>query len=229
MNIFIGWDEREAKAFEVAEKSLRAKASKPVDVHALRLEELQKGLLIWRPISHQNGQMIDDLSQAPQSTEFASSRFLIPHLQRTGWALFCDCDVVFLEDVHKLFSLADNKYALMCVKHRYTPKGRYKMDHQVQTEYSRKNWSSVMLWNCEHPAHYRLSLGNINHYPGELLHRFFWLRDSEIGELPPEWNWLVGEQEKPANPKIAHFTLGGCWLPNWEPHEHDEIWLEAAK
>lgn len=226
-NVFIGWDEREPKAFEVAQKSLLARASAPVEVHALKLAELQKGLLMWRPVSHQNEQMIDDLSGAPQSTEFASSRFLVPHLQRSGWALFCDCDVVFLDDVHKLFALADDKYALMCVKHRYTPKGRYKMDHQEQTNYFRKNWSSVILWNCSHPAHFRLSLGNINWHPGELLHRFNWLRDSEIGELPGTWNWLVGEQDKPAHPQLAHFTLGGPFLEGWEPHPYDEIWWEA--
>ena len=53
--------------------------------------------------------------------------------------------------------------------------------------------------------------------------------DMLLGRLEPEWNWLVGVQPKPARPKIAHYTLGGPWLPAWEHREHDDIWLAAAQ
>jgi hypothetical protein len=85
----------------------------------------------------------------------------------------------------------------------------------------------VMLWNCDHPANQRLTLQDVNERPGRDLHRFYWLNDSEIGALPPEWNWLVGVQPKPAAPQIAHFTLGGPFTPGWKGAEHDEIWAEA--
>ena len=103
-----------------------------------------------------------------------------------------------------------------------------KMDGVVQTSYSRKNWSSVMLFNCDHPANRRLSLWDISNRKGRDLHAFYWLADSEIGDLPAEWNWLVGVQPKPEAPKIAHFTLGGPWFKDWPGAEHDELWRSEA-
>ena len=67
------------------------------------------------------------------STEFTFTRFLIHLCNYKGWALFYDSDVVFLENVDNLFALADDKYAVMCVQHDYTPALRPKMDGQVQT------------------------------------------------------------------------------------------------
>lgn len=227
MKVFIGWDEREQEAYEVAEHSLRAQASCDVDVEPLKAEELFQRRMLWRPITTAVRQVRDHLSDAPQSTEFATSRFLVPLLHRTGWALFTDCDVVFLGDVAELEQYCDPKYAVLCVKHNHRPAAETKMDGQIQTAYPRKNWSSVCLWNCDHVANARLDLGMVNWWPGILLHRFSWLKDEEIGELPPEWNWLVGEQPRPENPKIAHFTSGGPWLPDWGKHDHDEVWLDA--
>jgi hypothetical protein len=86
----------------------------------------------------------------------------------------------------------------------------------------------VMLWNCDHPANQRLSLQDVNERPGRDLHRFYWLNDDEIGSLPREWNWLVNVTEKPKNPCIAHFTLGGPFTPGWLKADHDLIWLQAA-
>jgi hypothetical protein len=101
------------------------------------------------------------------------------------------------------------------------------MGGMIQTAYERKNWSSVMLFNCDHPANRRLTIEDVNGRPGRDLHAFYWLHDSEIGELPPTWNWLVNVTPKPVAPKLAHFTNGGPWIPNWEPAPHDEIWLGA--
>ena len=52
--------------------------------------------------------------------------------------MFCDCDLLFLEDVNNLFELADDKYAVMCVQHDYTPKEGVKMDGKQQTIYPEK-------------------------------------------------------------------------------------------
>jgi lipopolysaccharide biosynthesis glycosyltransferase len=166
-------------------------------------------------------------SNAPASTDFAISRFLVPIIHQSGWCLFADCDVVFLADVDGLMQIADSKYAVMVVKHEMPDTGNTKMDGQPQTQYSRKNWSSVILWNCDHPANKRLSLVDVNERPGRDLHGFYWLHHSEIGELPVGWNWLVNVQPKPKDLKIAHFTLGGPWFANWEPQPHDDIWLDA--
>ena len=92
------------------------------------------------------------------STEFTFTRFLIPTItEYNGWALFIDCDFVALEDVAKLFAQANDKYAVMCAQHDYTPKEGVKMDGQQQTSYPRKNWSSMMLVNCGHPSNARLT------------------------------------------------------------------------
>jgi len=173
--------------------------------------------------------MYDLHSNAPQATDFAISRFFVPLLAHTGWALFTDCDVVFLRDPHELFAHADHSKAVMVVKHPPLDGTADKMDGCTQTRYARKNWSSVAFFNCDHPANRRLNLTTLNQWPGRDLHAFGWLADSEIGELSDEWNWLVGVRPKPAMPAIAHFTLGGVWLKTWPGAEHDDIWLEAQR
>ena len=227
LSLYLGWASREDIAYQVAQKSCQANSSRPVHVMPLKVPDLYARGLLIRPVERRDGQMWDHLSNAPQSTEFATSRFLVPLIHKKGWALFTDCDVVFQGDVAELFALADDRYAAMVVKHQHNPVETTKMDGQQQTAYYRKNWSSVILWNCDHPAHMRLSRDMVNLWPGSCLHRFCWLKDEEIGSLPLEWNWLVNVEPKPAEPKIAHFTLGGPWLPGWTPKEHDEIWLEA--
>lgn len=222
----MGWDAREREAYEAADRSLGWYSD--LEATPLMADRLADGGLLRR-LTDRRGQTYDLPSNAPCATDFAISRFLTPFLAQTGWALFVDSDVVFLADPMQLMELADPSKAVMVVQHQNGHKAGTKMDGQAQVLYPRKNWSSVMLFNCDHPANRRLSLQDVNERPGRDLHAFYWLADSEIGELPPEWNWLVGVQPKPDAPKIAHFTLGGPWLPTWEGAEHDDIWLEAAR
>lgn len=223
MKIYIGYDPAEQDAYRVATKTLSAcSALKPEPLEAGRLRD--SGLLT-RTVDAR-GQMYDLPSNAPCSTEFATSRFLVPILCQSGWALFTDCDVVFMADPIELMGHAYADKAVMVVKHEHKGSGK-KMGGMIQTDYPRKNWSSVMLFNCDHPANRRLSLRDINERPGRDLHAFYWLHDSEIGELPKEWNWLVGVQDKPVTPKIAHFTNGGPWIDGWGGAEHDDIWWSA--
>lgn len=229
MKVYIGYDDREQTAYYVAEKSLR-KHSPSAQVTALKVDKLASCGLLRRP-TDRRGQIYDLPSNAPCSTDFAISRFLVPMLAQEGWALFADCDVVFMADVAEMFALADPSKAVMVVKHPPLDGEGMKMDGQAQLAYSRKNWSSVVLFNCDHPANRRLSLQDVNERPGRDLHAFYWLADSEIGELPAEWNWLVNVRPKPDHPKIAHFTLGGPFSPGWDvgSHEHDDLWLEASR
>lgn len=166
-------------------------------------------------------------------SEFSISRFSIPFLTK-GWAVFMDSDMVCLTDISKILELADDRYALMCVKHNHVPseeeKEKVKSIDRTQTAYQRKNWSSVMLWNCDHPANKRLTWDMLNSLPGRDLHRFCWLNDDEIGELPQKWNHLVGVNSLTGDINIAHFTLGGPWVDGWEPQETDYYWnVENAK
>lgn len=226
--VYIGHDASEAAAFDVAQASIRRRSSVDVTIVPLVASVLQRQGLLSRLVDSRGGKLYDLASNAPCSTEFSISRFLVPLLGHHGWALFMDCDMVVLADIEELFSLADPDKAVMVVKHNHVPTEKKKMGGAVQTAYSRKNWSSVVLWNCTHPANLRLTLGAINSWPGRDLHAFGWLHDDEIGELPSEWNWLVNVQPKPAVPKIAHFTLGGPFTPGWTGAPNDELWLSEA-
>lgn len=220
MRLFIGYDQSEALAYDVAARSLASVSE--LHPEPLNAERLRDSGLLTRLVDNR-GQRYDLPSGAPCSTDFAASRFMVPLLCQSGWALFTDCDVLFLADPGRLRSLCDPTKAVMVVKHQHHGQGT-KMGGMVQTAYHRKNWSSVMLFNCDHPANRRLSLRDVNERPGRDLHAFYWLHDSEIGELPAEWNWLVNVTEKPADPKIAHYTNGGPWIPGWEKSPHDELW-----
>lgn len=168
------------------------------------------------------------------ATQFAVSRFLVPELVRQsttggnprGWALFSDCDVLFRRNLRDLFRLADKRYAVMCVHHKHEPKATVKMGGEVQTKYPRKNWSSVMMFNCDHPANAALTVDLVNTLPGRDLHRFCWLDDSEIGEIGPEWNFLVGHSYEGIDPAICHFTEGLPSVPGFESCAYSDEWRE---
>lgn len=229
-NIYLGWDSREIEAYEVAEASIRAAASGPVNITPLTLPRLEQQGLMRRPRVTSAGTMWDEISHAPMSTEFALSRFLPPILCQRGVAMFADLDIIAYGDVYELQeqAVANPDIALWCVHHNHRSGYTTKMDGQPQTYYHRKNWSSVMVFNCEHPANGGLTLELINSRPGRDLHAMCWLHDREIGSLDPAWNWLVGVTERPPAPKIAHYTLGGPWLSNWQGGEYDHEWLSAA-
>lgn len=160
------------------------------------------------------------------STQHSCSRFLVPILDKTSvWALFMDCDVMVLDNLEKLFTLCDPSKALMCVHHDHSPEASIKMDGQVQTKYTRKNWSSVMAFNLKHPSNQKLTLEMVNSVPGRDLHRFCWLDDDEIGELPQEWNHLVGYTNGGGvKPKLVHFTSGLPDMPGWEDQDYADNW-----
>ncbi len=225
MQIMVGYDPRESAAFDVACHSIKRRLSTPIPVQGLYLHELRAKHLYSRPVARTDtGQMWDVLSDAPMSTEFAVTRFLTPHIAKSGWALFVDCDVLARTDLSELFALTDDRYAVMCVQHQHRPILSLKMDGQQQTRYVRKNWSSVALYNCDHPANQRLTLDMINTLPGRDLHRFCWLLDDEIGALPEEWNWLVGHSDARIDPKIAHYTDGHPMMAGYETAAYADEW-----
>ena len=129
-------------------------------------------------------------------------------------------------DLEAILEHADPKYAVMCVKHDVAHGDGVKMDGCVQTSYPRKNWSSVMLWNLKHMAHARLTLDEVNEARGLHLHQFYWLRDTEIGELDPTCNHLVGLLPPNESANIVHYTLGVPSMAGYEDCEHSEEWQE---
>jgi lipopolysaccharide biosynthesis glycosyltransferase len=225
-SIFVGYDGRETEAFAVCRRSLRRNVAPWVPIHAVDLQDLRGAGLYRRPTSVRDGRMWDDISEAPCSTEFAISRFLVPHLAHEGLALFMDCDMLVRADLDALFFWArrDASKAVWCVKHVHEPPHGIKMDGQEQTRYARKNWSSVVLWNVDHPANKLLTVDLINQVPGRDLHRFSWLADDEIGELDPKWNWLVGHSDPEIDPSIVHFTEGTPNMAGYENVPYADEW-----
>lgn len=217
MKVFIGWDVSEKEAWHVADLSLRTHSSIELDVHRIAMEDLEQAGFYTRPTKVELGRRWDILSEAPMSTGHAIARFFIPHLcNYEGWAVFMDGDVLVRRDIAELLNIADPQYAVQVVKHSHEPQGVVKKDGDEQTAYPRKNWSSVMLMNCGHHAHRQLTLEMLNTLTGRDLHRFCWLENSEIGSLPPKWNWLVGHSSESIDPAIVHFTEG---LPNISGYE----------
>lgn len=219
LTVYIGWDSREVIAAEVCDLSIHHTASAPVNTRMLRQDQLRAQGIYQRDIDQQ------------ASTEFTFTRFLVPCLnQYKGWAVFTDCDFVWTDDIYKLLALAQDRYAVMVVKHDYRPQNTTKMDGKPQTYYPRKNWSSMILWNCEHPSNRRLTANMVNTESASYLHRFQWLRDSEIGSLRPEWNWLVNWYHEPwdGRPKAIHYTEGGPWFENYQNCDYAWVWQQYA-
>lgn len=220
--IFVGYDPREATAFAVAMSSAGRHLSEFIPIHGLFLPALIDKGLYRRPMKYfdtglPRKVMWDEISDAPMATEHANARWLTPQLAKSGWALFLDGDMLVRDDLVPMFDSLDPAKAVYCVKHVHEPDPGVKMDGQLQTQYARKNWSSFVVFNCDHPANEALSLDLINTAPGRDLHRFCWLADDLIGELPAEYNFLVGHTPSSVIPKVVHFTDG---VPDMRGYEH---------
>lgn len=225
IRVFIGHDRREPEATKVARASLLKHASVPIDITLITEPDARQAGFYDRPFHLEGNQRIDDRDGKPFSTDFSFTRFLVPSLTLyQGWALFCDADFLFRDDVKRLFDLADDKYAVMCVKHDHRPAETVKMDGQKQELYSRKNWSSLVLWNCSHPANKFLNVKSVNFMRGQYLHGFGWLRDNQIGPIPEYWNWLEGWSDKTFEPRAVHFTRGIPSMPGYESIPYADEW-----
>jgi lipopolysaccharide biosynthesis glycosyltransferase len=211
INLFIGYDPREAIAFYVFCQSVLQNTTVPVKINPLALSQLKEF-----NETHQD-----------RSNDFIYSRFLTPYLSNfKGWAVFADGDMICQGDLKELIELADPSKALMVVKHNYETKASRKYLGNVNENYPRKNWSSVILWNCEHPKHKILTPTFVSKQTGKYLHRFSWLEDDEIGELPIEWNWLATEYDRNEKAKLIHFTLGTPCFKDYQNSDMAEIWYD---
>lgn len=209
MDVFIGYDHREPIAFHTCANSIIRYASKPVAIRPLALNTL-KGYTE----SHTDG-----------SNAFIYSRFLVPWLMKwTGPALFIDGDMVVREDISKLFDQFDQYKAVQVVKHDYKSKASTKYLGNKNEDYPRKNWSSVILWNCWHYKNRTLFPEYVASQPGSHLHRFGWLDDAFIGDLEPEWNWLPDEYGENQGAKLLHWTLGTPCFPEYKDAPQADVW-----
>lgn len=219
LRVFLGFDSREPVAYHVAAHSILTTASAPVAIIPLVQNQLRTAGLYTR----ERG--------ATEATEFSMTRFLVPYLSAyTGVSVFMDCDMVVRADIHSVPMhtgtwAGRDRPAVWCCQHDYAPKSAIKMDGQTQTTYPRKNWSSFMVFNnakCQ-----ALTPEYVNTATGMQLHRLQWATDDQIGSLPLEWNWLVGEYPPNPDAKILHYTNGGPWF--WETRncDHRADWMDA--
>ena len=209
INLFVGFDPREAVAYHVFCNSIIQNTSVPVQITPLVLNQLQEF-----------NETHDD-----RSNDFVYSRFLTPYLSDfKGWTIFADGDMICQGDLKELIDMADPSKAVMVVKHDYQTKATQKYLGNINENYPRKNWSSVILWNCEHPKHKILTPDFVSKQTGKFLHRFSWLDDQDIGELPLEWNWLASEYRVNREAKLIHFTLGTPCFKDYKNSDMADIW-----
>ncbi len=210
--IYIGFDQRESVVYHTFVQSLLSHATIPLEITPLSLKSLNTY----------------NESHKDRSNDFVYSRFLTPYLSdMKGWALYADGDMICQDDIKNLFDLRDESKAVMVVKHDYKTKQNKKYFNNVNPDYPRKNWSSVILWNCSHPKHKMLTPDFVQQQTGKFLHRFSWLDDSDIGELPMEWNWLAIEYAQNKHAKLIHYTLGAPCLSDYKDTDMSDIWFDS--
>jgi len=214
IKIVVGFDQREAVAYHTFTQSIIEKSTLPVSFIPLAIQTLAD----YKE------------SHTDKSNDFIYSRFLTPYLMKfNGWAIFADGDMVCLSDIKELWDLKDESKALMVVKHDYKTKSHQKYLGNINENYPRKNWSSVILWNCNHPKHKILTPDFIANQTGKYLHRFSWLQDDDIGELPKEWNWLATEYPTNTHAKLIHYTLGTPCFKDYRNSEMSELWHQTQE
>lgn len=216
IKVFIGFDKVESAAWHTFAHSIYRQSSKPVALIPLHLQNLKD--VYSRPRDQK------------QSNEFSFTRFLVPFLSDyKGFAIFFDCDMLLRDDIAKIFEAVeqDPGKAVYVVQHDYQPRDDIKYLGTKQYAYPRKNWSSVVLWNCAHPANRQVTPEYVNNASAMDLHRFLWLADEEIGKLDVRWNWLVGEYENPPNDvKNVHWTVGGPYFIEYQDADFSAEWFK---
>jgi lipopolysaccharide biosynthesis glycosyltransferase len=209
VRVVVGFDQKEAVAYHVFCQSILHRASRPIQITPL----VAKSLVAYQE------------THLDASNQFIYTRFLTPYLMNyNGWAIFVDGDMICLDDIVKLWELRDDSKAVLVVKHDYKTKAKEKYLGNKNEDYPRKNWSSVILWNCSHPKNKILTPERVSNETGAFLHRFTWLEDEEIGEIPKEWNWLASEYEDNYQAKLVHYTLGTPCFLDYQHCEMADLW-----
>ena len=210
IRVFIGFDRRETVAFNVLAHSIQVRSSLPVSITPLMLSQL-KGVF-----SRERHPL--------QSTDFSFSRFLTPYLSGyQGFSIFMDCDMLMQDDIARLWSLRDERFAVQVVKHDHRPRETRKFLGEPQSSYEKKNWSSVIIFNNDKCR--QLTPEFVSNESGLTLHQFKWLEsDGLIGELPHRWNHLVGYDSPSAEVSLVHFTLGGPYFEEFGNCEYADEW-----
>ena len=191
--VFVGYDPREAIAYHVCVNSIIRNASAPVAIIPVALN-------LFTDYKETHGD---------NSNHFVYTRFLVPYLMDfRGRAIFIDGDMVVRGDIIELYESLQTAHDVAVVKHDYKTRMPVKYMGAPNEDYPRKNWSSVIVWDCQSFPNRRLTPDFVQKQPGSFLHRFAWIDDDRIQALPPEWNWLPDELGENTEAKLLHYTLG---------------------
>ena len=218
--VFIGYDPLEDAAAKMAASSIRRRTQmRDFKIVPIVRDELLAYDIFTRPLDPRG------------STQFSITRFLVPYLMNyNGVGIFFDADMFFTRDIQEMFDLFDPQYAVQVPKHDYTPSTTNKMGGLPQTVYPRKQWSAVTIWNCDDVSNRNLTRGTVSQSSPSYLHQFKWLKDEEIGSIPLEYNYLVGENHFgtwwPADslPFNIHHTLGAPLFRDCQDVEYADLW-----
>lgn len=187
LKVFIGYDPRQPISYNVLQHSIATRSTKPVSITPLIIEQL--------PITRVG------------LTPFTFTRFLVPWLcDYEGWALFLDLDMLVLDDISKLFDMADEQHQVLVSKN---PK--------------RFEWASAMLFNC--PKCRILTPEYVQTAKG--LHTIEWAES--VGDMPPEWNHLVGYDASREDAKLIHYTQGIPAFPETKGCEYADMWFKEHR
>ena len=212
IKLAIGFDKREAVVFHTFVQSILTTATQPIQIMPLAL------------------QTISGYSEthSDSSNAFVYSRFLTPYLMGfNGFAIFLDGDMICNRDIAELWNLRDPAKAVQVAHHDYKTKQTTKYFGNKNENYPRKNWSSVIIWNCSHHKNRILNPEFVEKQSGKFLHRFEWLEDGEIGSIPLEWNWLDIEYDVNQNAKLIHYTLGAPCFRQYRSSPMSKYWHDA--
>ena len=212
--IFVGYDKSESVCYHVAVHSMTRRSTMPLSITPLNIDNLT------------------DYQESHNDSSNSSSytRFLVPYLMNyQGWAIYTDCDIVLQDNIVNLWNFRDQSKAILCAQHNYQTKSSVKFLNSKNSNYPKKNWSSVMLINCAHPANKILDPKLIESSSGSYLHQFQWIDQTLIGSLPLEWNWLVGEYPENNQAKLLHYTLGAPCFSEYRNCEMSDVWHNELK
>lgn len=209
MRIFIGHDSKFPQATKVCKKSMQNYNSN-LDITFLEKEHLKKYNFYGR----------EDVSG--ESTEFSFTRFYVPMVcNYDGIAIFCDNDFLWKCDPTEMIKYLGDK-TIAVVKHKYYEAIGTKMDGVKNKSYPRKNWSSLIIYNCSKLKH--LTKEYLDNASPADLHQFAWVGDNEIAEIPRSYNHLVGHYKKHNRIKALHYTNGGPWFEEYKNAEQSAEW-----
>jgi lipopolysaccharide biosynthesis glycosyltransferase len=215
LKIFVGMDLKiEPVAYAVFCQSVIEHSSIPVSFTPMALNTLSE-----YTETHNDG-----------SNAFIYSRFLVPYLcDFKGMALWVDGDMIVRSDIAELLWEFQQDEAVKVVKHHYQTKHPIKYLGAKNEDYPKKNWSSVMLWNCGHHLNKQLTPRFVMEKDGKYLHRFQWLKypEEQVGKLDETWNWLETEYEYNPDAKLVHHTLGTPCFKDYQNTDYAQEWWET--